>query len=317
VFKITPQGVKSVVHNFESGSDGAVSYASLIADADGNLYGTTTVGGINNNGTVFKITPQGQETVLYSFESGADGAYPYGGLTLNTDGNLYGTTKNGGINDYGTVFKITPQGVETVLYSFQDGSDGAFPVASLVADANGNLYGTTSGGGSDYAGTVFKITSQGVESVLHSFQGGADGAVPQAGLILDATGNLYGTTQDGGGINDYGTVFKITPQNVETVLYSFRGVNDGANPYAGLILDATGNLYGTTAHGGFNNYGTVFKITPQGQETVLYRFQSGSNGAVPQAGLIFDATGNLYGTTQLGGDNSYFGHGTVFKLKLK
>lgn len=184
--------------------------------------------------------------------------------------------------------------VESVLYSFQGGSDGSSPRSALIMGANGNLYGTTYYGGAMNYGTVFKITSQGQETILYSFQGGNDGANPLAGLILDATGNLYGTTYEGGG-KDTGTVFKISPQGQEIILYRFQSGFDARNPAAGLIMDVNGNLYGTTAGGGSNYSGAVFKITPQGEETVLYSLHLFENdGAHPVASLIMDANGNLY-----------------------
>jgi uncharacterized repeat protein (TIGR03803 family) len=199
-----------------------------------------------------------------------------------------------------------------VLYSFNY-SDGAIPYAGLIADASGNLYGTTESGGASSNGTVFQVTPTGSETVLYSFTG-TDGAIPLAGLIADASGNLYGTTSSGGA-NGGGTVFKLTPTQsgpwTENVLYSFN-YSDGAIPYAGLIADASGNLYGTTESGGASNNGTVFQVTPTGSETVLYSFSS-SDGADPDAGLIADASGNLYGTTIFGGANDL---GTVFKLAL-
>ena len=189
--------------------------AGLLQDASGNLYGTTFAGGTNGYGTVFKVTPAGVETVLYSFSGGTDGQYPQAGLIQDASGNLYGTTYGidlyGGTNSNGTVFKVTPSGVGTVLYSFGTGTDGNYPYAGLIQDASGNLYGTTTGGGANNKGTVFKVTPAGVETVLHSFGTGTDGRYPYAGLIQDTSGNLYGTTH-GGGTNNIGTVFKISPR---------------------------------------------------------------------------------------------------------
>ena len=177
-------------------------------------------------------------------------------------------------------------------------------------DGSGNLYGTTAAGGTSNKGTVFKITPNGPESVLYSFAGVPDGQYPNAGLIMDGSGNLYGTTLVGGA-NGPGTVFKITPNGTESVLYSFANGSDGQDPYAGLIMDGSGNLYGTTVYGGTSNNGTVFKITPNGTESLLYSFGTGSDGQYPNAGLIMDVSGNLYGTTYNGGTN---GVGTVFKI---
>ncbi len=317
---------ETIVHSFGGFSgDGVYPMASLFMDASGNLYGTTyNGGGTNNTGTVFKITPSGQETIIYSFGSASnDGVDPQSNLIMDTSGNLYGTTFGGGdVNYSGTVFKVTPNGQEIILHSFGSSGDGWGPNGGLIMDTSNNLYGTTNTYvGNNYytsSGTVFKITPSGQETILHSFGGvSGDGQTPQAGLIMDTSGNLYGTTQYGGSNNNEGTVFKITPSGQETILYSFGGVSgDGQNPQAGLIMDTSGNLYGTTYGGGAysSTYsgGTVFKVTPNGQETVLYSFGGVSgDGQNPQAGLIMDTSGNLYGTTYSGGSNN---SGTVFKL---
>jgi uncharacterized repeat protein (TIGR03803 family) len=303
VFKITAAGVETVLHSFGSGSDGANPIASLIQGSDGNFYGTTEVGGANNQGTVFKVTPAGVETVLHSFGSGSDGDQPDAGLIQGSDGNFYGTTKLGGANSAGTVFKITAAGAETVLHSFGSGSDGATPIASLIQGSDGNFYGTTIAN----QGTVFKITAAGVETVLYSFGSGSDGNNPNAALIQGSDGNFYGTTVNGGA-NNQGTVFKVTPAGIETVLYSFAGGSDAANPARALLQGSDGNFYGTAAGGGAQ--GTVFKVTPAGIETVLHSFAGGSDGAIPVTVLIQGSDGNFYGTTADGGAN---GFGTVFK----
>jgi len=313
-------------HYFGTGTDGANPAAALIQGSDGNFYGTTYGGGAGGAGTVFKITPAGVETVLYSFTGkDGDGANPQAALIQGTDGNFYGTTYGGGAGGTGTVFKITPVGVETALYSFtgKDG-DGANPKAALIQGTDGNFYGTTyyggtTGTGASSAGTVFKITPAGVETVIYSFTGkNGDGANPAAGLIRDADGNFYGTTYFGGstsvgvfgpgsGLYSSGTVFKITATGVETVLHSCTGsTGDGSNPAAGLILGADGNFYGTTYYGGtpfqgpqdavILTAGTVFKITPAGVETVLISFNFG-DGENPSASLIQGSDGNFYGTT--------------------
>ena len=298
------------------------------------MYGTTEYGGANRYGTVFKITPSGALTKLYSFcsQSGcADGANPFGPLVQATDGNLYGTTQIGGANTSGcggqgcgTVFKITPSGTLTTLYSFcsQSGCpDGANPQAGLVQATNGDFYGTTSSGGANGGGTVFKITPSGTLTTLYSFcsqSGCPDGAHPW-GLVQATNGSLYGTTLLGGA-NSQGTVFRITPSGTLKTLQNFKGPN-GANPYAGLVQANDGNFYGTTGGGGANNDGTVFKITPSGALTTLYSFcsQSGcKDGANPYAGLVQATNGNLYGTTLYGGAKTTgcggFGCGTVFKI---
>ena len=327
---------ETVLHSFQ-GKDGANPAAGLIFDKAGNLYGTTTLGGTYGNGVVFKLThePNGRwsETVLHSFQ-GKDGANPWGDLVLDRAGNLYGTAQSGGGHNSGLVFKLSPatngEWIETVLLNFQ-GTDGANPFGGLILDRAGNLYGTTYNGGARNNGTVFKLTPESdgewSETVLHSFQG-KDGANPYAGLIFDRAGNLYGTTYDGGARNN-GTVFKLTPEPGgewnETVLHSFQG-KDGANPYAGLIFDRAGNLYGTTLSGGvltfFGGYGVVFKLSPdpdgEWSETVLHSFHGRpDDGYQPSGVLIIDTAGHLYGTTGHGGssDNCFYaGCGTVFQI---
>jgi uncharacterized repeat protein (TIGR03803 family) len=336
VFKITPSGKESVLYSFckQSGcKDGRNPFAGLVFDHKGNLYGTTLYGGAANYGTVFKVTPSGKETVLYSFckhSNCADGADPRAVLVFDQLGNLYGTTSIGGAHDNGTVFKLTPSGKESVLYSFCAQvfcPDGASPYAGVVLDTKGNLYGTTYVGG-DYVGncdqmgcgTVFKVTPSCKVSVLHSFCGQGncdDGATPYAALTFDKKGDLYGTTEYGG-LYNLGTVFKITPAGKESVLYSFckqTDCGDGENPYADVIFDAKGNLYGTTFYGGAYDYhGTVFKLTPSGKESVLYSFCGQSNctdGEFPSSALVFDQKGTLYGSTTAGGA---FVSGIVFTL---
>jgi uncharacterized repeat protein (TIGR03803 family) len=214
VFKITPSGTETVLYSFAGGSsDGSLPAASLIQGSDGNFYGTTEAGGAHGDGTVFKITPSGTETVLYSFAGGSsDGSLPAAGLIQGSDGNFYGTTEAGGAGTVGTVFKITPSGTETVLYSFAGGSsDGSSPGAGLIQGSDGNFYGTTLLGGANEAGTVFKVTPSGTETILHSFAGDSGGSVPAAGLIQGSDGNLYGTTLVGGA-SGLGTVFKVALQ---------------------------------------------------------------------------------------------------------
>jgi uncharacterized repeat protein (TIGR03803 family) len=267
VFKLTTNGTFISLYSF-SGSDGANPVAPLAQGADGNLYGTTSYGGVDyylDDGTVFKITTNGALTSLVWF-SGSDGLGPEGGLVQGNDGNFYGTTGSGGVHDAGTVFKISTNGTLTSLYSFTGGSDGAYPPAGLAQGNNGSFYGTTYSGGTSNAGTVFKISTNGTLTSLYSFTGSSDGANPLAGLVQATDGNFYGTTDTGGAYtNQYGqsqgTVFRITPGGTLTTLYSFTGGSDGAYPQAGLVQGADGNLYGTTSSGGTNNNGTIFRIT--------------------------------------------------------
>jgi len=324
VFKLKPDGTESVLYSFTGESDGNQPQGGLIMDTKNNLYGTTSIGGTDDRGAVFKLTPKGKETVLYSFTGGSDGANPFAHLIMDTKGNLYGTAVGGGAgNNSGAVFKLAPDGTETVLYSFclqQNCADGALPYAPLIADSNGNFYGTTVTGGNNNSGVVFKVTPKGKETVLYSFcaqQNCADGEGPLADLLMDSSGNLYGTTAKGGGAADDGTVFELAPDGTETVLYSFctrKNCADGATPNASyLIMDGSGNLYSTTELGGKYSNGTVFELAPDGTETVLHAFAGGNDGANPDAGLI-DKKGILYGTTFYGGADGY---GTVFKIKQR
>jgi uncharacterized repeat protein (TIGR03803 family) len=362
------QTTYSVLHSFTGGTDGGYPISGLVRDASGTLYGATSIGGAAGQGTVFKVDATGQETVLYSFQLVPDGENPESSLVLDNAGNLYGTTVGGGTFSAGSVFKIDATGAESVLYSFTGGADGGYPVAGLLRDGSGNLYGTTSGGGdtsifkSGY-GVVFKLNARGKESVLYTFTDGADGGFPMTTLVRDAENNLYGTTYQGGTYQG-GTVFKLDPIGKETALYSFvqsspnavilnaagelfgttnlggnttecfnlgcgtvfrlsstgtsetalynfSGQSDGSRPFAGVIADSIGNLYGTSWKGGTYGFGTVFKLDRHLTETVLYSFSGASDGAYPMAGLVRDAAGNLYGTTEQGGAS---GQGTVFEL---
>ena len=305
----------NLLHQFKSGPGGINPADGVVLDAKSNLYATTLNDGAFASGTVFKMSAAGKEKVLYSFTgTGGDGASPaYGTLVRDSSGNLYGTTPGGGINNQvclfscGTVFKVDATGKETVLYRFTGtGGDGYVPWAGLVRDPAGNLYGMTPYGGAYNWGTVFKIDPTGKETILYAFTGGSAGGYPWAGLIRDAKGNLYGTTLF------LGTVFKLDPTGTETILHTFTGSPDGAEPQSGLIRDSAGNLYGTTASGGTGDYGTVFKVSAQGLETVLYSFTGGADGGGPRDGsLVRDSAGNLYGTTREGGSSDF---GVVFKL---
>ena len=313
VFKLKKTGKEIVLYSFSGGADGANPWAGLVWGPAGSLYGTTEAGGTSGYGTVFKLSKTGKKTVLYNFTgTGSDGAYPFARLVWDAAGNLYGTTYKGGASGNGTVFKLAKTGKETVLYSFQGGADGENPYAGVVRDSAGNLYGTTFGAFGVGYGTVFKLNAARKERVLHAFTGGTDGGYPYyGGLVRDSAGNLYGTTSYGGAHQYFGTVFKINKAGKQTVLYSFTGQADGGQPNASLIRDAAGNLYGTTIGGGASGHGTVFKLDQSGKETVLYSFTGGTDAAGPNANLLRDAAGNLYGTTIAGGAS---GGGTVFKL---
>jgi uncharacterized repeat protein (TIGR03803 family) len=325
----------NILHYFTRGAGGRGAISSLIFDAAGNLYGTTIAGGSGRNGTVFELTPNQNgswtESVLYSFSGGDDGGNPYAGVIFDQSGNLYGTTYAGGADGDGTVFELTPdQGggwTESVLYSFT-GSDGDAPVAGVIFDAVGNLYGTTTSGGAAGDGTVFELTpNQGggwTESVLYSFKGGNDGSYPDRGsLVFDATGDLYGAAASGGkgGCNVFaagcGAIYELIPGSngtwTEQVLHRFLGGREGDTPEGALIFDNSGNLYDTTWLGGSHGVGNVFELTPTTgggwKEKVLYQFQGGSYG--PTRGVIFDQAGDLCGTKEDGGAH---GAGYVFEL---
>jgi len=317
VFEVDTTGNETVLYSFTGGADGS-SPNGVIRDSAGNLYGTTAAGGASNAGVVFKVDTAGHETVLYSFKGGADGDEPYGNLVWGSSDNLYGTTNFGGSSGAGVVFKVDTSGNETVLYSFTGGSDGAFP-NGVIRDAEGALFGTTSNGGDasgeSGAGVVFKVDTSGHETVLYTFTGGTDGGNPAAGVIRDSLGNLYGTTSAGGSASSAGVVFKVDRSNHETVLYTFTGGADGGNPYAGVIRDSVGNVYGTTAFGGTPGLGVVYKVDTSGDETVLHTFKRGLGGDQPYlAGVILDSVGDLYGTTAFGGAG---GQGVVYKLDTK
>lgn len=286
--------------------------SSLIVDSAGNLYGTSAAGGRNRTfcnlgcGTVFQVTKSGVLSVLHYFQAPPDGVNPQTSLFRDAAGNLYGTTVEGGTFGAGTVFKITPSNVETVLYSFTGGTDGSSP-SSVLVDSAGNIYGTAQT--NSLAGLVFKIDASNNFSVLYNFcslAACADGESPSGGLTRDKSGNLYGTTAFGGAFGLGGTLFKVTPSGVETVLHSFGAPGDGFEPSYNLIHDVNGNLYGVTVLGGANDPldetgGTVFKLSEaDGAETLLYSFCSLSkcdDGFSPIGPVQMDKTGNFYGVT--------------------
>jgi uncharacterized repeat protein (TIGR03803 family) len=341
-------GQEQVLHSFQNnGEDGRSPWSNLVFDSSGNMWGTTSLGGKSGSGcggqgcgSVFELVTHKNHWgwhVAYNFrQSDGSGANPLAGVIFDASGNIYGTTQEGGAYHIGTVFELTPAGdgkwTQTLLHSFSyKHEDGNYPLGGLIFDASGNLYGTTSGGGAYLSGTVFELSpgsnGQWTETILYSFcpvAGCPDGANPASSLVFDQSGNLYGTTT-GGGTQQSGAVFELTPSSgqwTESTLYSFQNNNlDGVNPYAGLIFDTSGNLYGTTYWGGTYNVGTVFELSPNGQggwtEAVLYSFNStGADAQDPYAGLLFDASGNLYGTTQYGGSGTGCsgGCGAIFEL---
>jgi uncharacterized repeat protein (TIGR03803 family) len=369
---------EKVLYSFQGGSDGSTPAGGVVFDKAGNLYGATTEGGAENCspvgycGTVYQLAPPAKEgepwkeTIFRVFKGKAsnDGELPEGGVIADASGNIYGTTAYGGTGDCvllgikggcGTVYEFSPPqkkgGAWTyaILYSFKGGNDGYLPVGDLVFDGVGNLYGSTEFGGGkgttcdpgyyQYCGTVFKLSppknkgGKWTEQVLHSFAGGSDGAEPNGGLVLDSKGALYGTTYFGGneqgecnggvGGTGCGTVFRLNPSNrkgvwSEQTICRFSG-QDGANPAAGVAISAKGDLYGTTFAGPENGFGTVFRLKkPLGKshiwpESLLHRFTDGNDGANPRAGLIFDADGDLYGSTAAATNRS--AQGTLFRLK--
>ena len=353
IFKLSSSGATSTptIYSFAGAPDGVNPYAGLVADGSGNFYGTTAGGGDNSCGMVFKMSANGVQP-LHSFNCTSDGAFPYAALTIDPTGTiLYGTTAYGGsagrYAGFGTIFTIATSGGNfATLHTFVN-TDGANPTGSLILDSAGNLYGTTQYGGPittaapNPAGTVFMFnTSTSVLTELYTFSGGSDGANPYAGVVQDSSsGNLFGTTV-GGGLG-YGTVFELTPTSTTpvtynpTTLYAFTGGADGAQPFAGVALGASGTLYGAAASGGstsnscnayfsFPNValgcGAIFELVPPTGTSTTYTFSvkhtfNYGDGAAPSAGLLIDSSGNLYGTTQYGGTsaNNKTG-GTVFKI---
>jgi uncharacterized repeat protein (TIGR03803 family) len=332
VFRISPSGSFTNLYIF-SGGDGANPLAALVQGSDGNFYGTTYGGGASMKcsgfsggpptvgcGTVFRISPSGTFTNLYSFTGGSDGGNPWAGLAQGSDGNFYGATPAGGTNGVGNVFRISPSGAFTNLYSFTGGNDGANPLGALMQASDGNFYGTTKGGGTNGDGTVYQITPSGALTSLHSFIG-SDGASPASWLVQGNDGNLYGTTVSGSYRFYLGTVFRISPSGSFTNLHSFSGPGDGYAPFAGLVLGSDGNFYGTTFsifETPLQGNGTLFRISSSGVFTNLYSFPGplapgGIDGADPYGGLVQGTDGNFYGTTEFGGPGL---NGTVFKLTV-
>jgi uncharacterized repeat protein (TIGR03803 family) len=339
-FEVSGAGREAVLHNFNNGGSGARPIAGLTADAQGNLYGVTGVGGDLGCpegfgcGTVYEIHRSGGYSILYALAGRHDAARSDASLLRDSDGTLYGTSYYGGGrgcggSGCGTVFKVDSAGNETVLHRFSGGLDGGWPVAGLARDADGNLYGATEVGGTGSecgslgCGVVFKVTTDGqLFSVVYRFTGGSDGSEPTGTLARDSAGTLYGTTGLGGDLTcsapaGCGVVFKIESSGVETVLHAFEGgISDGSDPIAGVILDPAGNLFGTTYRDGANGFGTVFELDANGSESILHSFTNGADGSFPYAGLARDSSGNLYGTAAYGGTSGCGGEGcgTVFKI---
>jgi len=322
-----------IVYSFAGLGDGGDPATSLTFDAKGNAYGTTVNGGSAGGfGTVFELKRvvggKFQESVLYSFSGGADGKNPYGGVVFDAAGNLYGVTVAGGTGGFcsgdgcGVVFQLINNGgswSEKVLYNFTGGNDGFGPGGGVVFDAAGNLYGTTPDGGKFGVGVVYELSPQtGKFTVIHAFTGGNDGAVGSLGsLLLAPDGNFYGVSELGGA-NGAGTVFRLSPivggTWKFTSIYSFGGQPDAGFPYGGLITDGKGNFYGTTYYGGANGVGAVYRLDlTKKKESVIYDFQEGNDGGYPTSTLVFDAVGNMWGTTSMGGFAAC-DCGTVFEL---
>lgn len=277
---------------------------------NGVFYGTAFMGGANGGGMVFSMTKEGTEVILHNFSGKKDGYEPIGPL-INITGVLYGTTSSGGPSNAGVVFSINPNGNFKVIRAFQGGSsDGAGPIGGLT-DVSGTLYGTTELGGANDMGTVYSITTGGVEHVLHSFSG-SNGSTPFATLI-EVNGMLYGTTVVGGA-NNVGTLFRINTAGNAKVLHSFGGTGDGAGPYYGALVNVNGTLYGTTTAGGATDVGTIFKSSLAGNEKVLYSFDgTPANGCAPYSGLI-EFKGTLYGTSNGGTTSPCISNGTIFSM---
>lgn len=336
VFKLIPNADGSwtprTLHIFRGIPDGEFPSGGVILDAAGNVYGLTNGGGRGAAGTVYELVHSANghyaEKILHHFGQNADGKFPFGALTFDAAGNLYGTTQGGGTNNTGTVFELLPTALgpwtEKVLYNFNLSGDGADPMVGVIFDSAGNLYGTTGTGGVSDGGTAYKLSPQPdgswTETNLVSFSHGSE---PDGSLTFDKSGNLYGATIYGGAHN-LGVVYKLSPQSdgswTETVLHSFNtNGKDGFNAFTSLVFDAAGNLYGATmsggSFGGGNGYGTVFELTPQADgtwtESMVFSF-NGADGEGPSwGGLIFDSAGNLYGASRTGGAD---GNGTVFKI---
>jgi len=330
VFRIDSTGKESVVGLFNGGVGGIFPTGTLIQDAKGNLYGVAE-GGAGGAGVVYKLSLRGKETALYSFQGGLDNDNPKGpagGLFMDASGVIFGAAQFGSDQSCeigcGSIFQLDQAGNLVLLHKFTGGADGSNPIGPLVQDAAGNLYGVAQSGGNptcperfeqfrrNGCGVVFKLAKSGELTVLRAFKGKSDGAIPQAGLLLDAEGNLYGTTLKGG-IDDQGTVFKISKDGIYTTLHRFVE-SEGINPNGGLAADPAGNLFGTAQLGGDVNNGTAFQLRPDGTLKVLHSFEGLEDGDYPQAGLFRDSQGRLYGTTVSSGLIQLVQGGCVFEI---
>jgi uncharacterized repeat protein (TIGR03803 family) len=311
-----------VLYSFTGGVDGANPYAGVIQDSAGHLYATAAYSGNLNCesgygcGVVYELNTAGRETVLHTF-SGPDGELPFAPLVQDESGNLYGTTHLGGSAGYGTVFKIDTAGHETLLYSFTGGSDGCYPYQGLIVDTSGTVFGTAELCGVGY-GTIFKVNRAGKFTLLHSFDwGNGDPAYPAFGhLVVGESGNLYGVAYAYGGSYECGALYQLSTSGTLTELHDFGGYQaDGCNPYGSVVQDKAGNFYGTTRGYGAYFYGTVWKLTKAGQETILHNFVGGkSDGCDPYGGVALDSKGNLYGVAEACGA---YGNGALYKLSAK
>jgi uncharacterized repeat protein (TIGR03803 family) len=300
----------TVLHEFAgSPNDGSGPQGGLVRDSAGNFFGTTANGGADSEGSAFKLTPAGRETMLFSF-SLSEGAFPASNLVFDAAGNMYGTADEGP-GGAGVIFRLAKDGTEVVFHAFQGGQNSvaAVPKGGLTKDAAGNFYGATLLGGLGF-GTIYRVDPTGKLKVLYNFQGKADGASPQGPLVRDAAGNIFGSAAEKGS-HSAGTIFKLAPDGTLTVLHSFTGTRDGKTPQGGLLLDGAGNLFGSTFGGGDTGNGTIFQVSKNGGFRRLHTFSGAVDGTNPNGALIRDTAGNIFGTAQLGGT---FSLGTVFKL---
>lgn len=330
IFSLSTNGTLTTLVSFD-GTNGAMPVASLIQGTNGLFYGTTECGGSNSAGTVFSMTANGMLNSIYSFAGNNDSIGPFTSLSQDAAGNFYGALSNNAVFDDGNIFKMTPNGQLATLYSFPGGLNGTWPAGALTLGTDGNFYGMTTNGGAYAHGNVFKMTPAGLVTNLYSFTGLEDGFYPAGQLALGTDGNFYGVTAfenivyQGTTNLFYGTIFKITPGGTLTTLYKLDGLinfTNGVNPLAGLIQGSDGNFYGTTYKGydiDYNgtiynsSYGTVFSITPSGTLTTLTAFNDSDDGAYPRAALVEGSDGSLYGTTTSGGPG---GQGTIFRISF-